>query len=337
MSRFGSIFIVAAAAFALTPVGLYFLAPARLLALLRWAMRLRSGSRLCWVEAAGSRWPYLDGGRRGGEPLVLLHGFGADKDNWALYLPYFQRHYRTICPDLPGFGENDRSSGRGYDSAHQARRLVQFLDELDIQRCHLAGNSMGGMIALRAALDFPERVLSLTLIDSAGVTGSRQSELIAAAAKGNNGLAVRSEADFDRVVRLVTYKPPSIPRRLKRALVEESARHQTALDEIFAEIVEEITCRPLNPRLAELRHPTLIIWGREDRAIDVSCVQVLERGIAHSESVVLDKTGHVPMIERPATTAGHHLDFLRRHPCGQRQAIASPPITGAVEEVEKCA
>lgn len=317
----------------LMPVALYFVAPASLLALLRWALRLRSGSRLRRVEAAGSGWPYLEGGNPAGEPMVLLHGYAGDKDNWALYLPHFRRRYRMICPDLPGFGENDRSLGRGYDSTRQAERLVQFLDALGIDRCHLAGNSMGGLIALRTALDYPGRLQSLTLIDSAGITGARQSELMAAAARGENGLAVRSDADFDRVTRMVMHKPPSMPRRFKRVMIEDALRHQASLDEIFAEIVEDISAHPLNSRLHEVRVPTLVIWGREDRAIDVSCVAVLEQGIADSEAVVLEETGHVPMVERPGETARHHLDFLRRHAAGGQPAIASPAQPAAPEAI----
>lgn len=335
MSALYALPIAAAAVVLLTPVVFYVAAPERLLALMRWALRRRSGSQLRWVDAAGSRWPFLEGGKRAGEPLVLLHGYAGDKDNWALYLPFFRRRYRLICPDLPGFGENDRSLGRGYDSASQADRLVRFLDALGINRCHLAGNSMGGMIALRVGLDFPERIRSLTLIDNAGVTGARQSELIAAAAEGTNGLAVRSEADFDRVMRLVMHKPPRMPRRIKRVMVEDAVGHQASLDAIFAEIVDEISTRPLNPRLHEVRIPTLIVWGREDRAIDVSCVAVLERGIAGSEAVILDETGHIPMVERPAETARHHLDFLRRH--GAARESESPAPTAKNAEALPCA
>jgi pimeloyl-ACP methyl ester carboxylesterase len=325
--------LILAIAAVLTPVALYLVAPARLLALLRWALRLRSGSRVRWVEAAGSRWPYLEGGNPAGEPMVLLHGYAGDKDNWALYLPHFRRRYRLICPDLPGFGENDRSLGRDYAGARQAERLVQFLDALGIDHCHLAGNSMGGLIALHTALAYPGRLRSLTLIDSAGVAGARQSELMAAAARGENGLAVRSEADFDRVTRMVMHKPPSMPRRFKRVMIDDALRHQASLDEIFAKIVEDISAHPLNSRLHEIRVPTLVIWGREDRAIDVSCVAVLEQGIAGSEAGVLEETGHVPMVERPGETARHHLDFLRRHAAGGQPVTATPAGSTAPEAV----
>ena len=70
---------------------------------------------------------------------------------------------------------------------------------------------------------------------------------------------------------------------------------------------------PLNDRLGEVTAPSLIIWGRHDRLIDVSSVSILEEGIKNSEAVILEETGHVPMIEKPKDTAFVHLRFLAKY------------------------
>ena len=71
--------------------------------------------------------------------------------------------------------------------------------------------------------------------------------------------------------------------------------------------------RPLNDRLGAINVPTLVIWGRHDRLIDVSCAEVLHAGIEDSELLILEETGHIPMIEKPKETSARQLAFLAKH------------------------
>jgi abhydrolase domain-containing protein 6 len=129
----------------------YLLAPSALLQWVRKLQRGKGGLVQKSVRVGDMTWPYLEGGNPAGKPLVLVHGFGGDKDNWSFYAPYIKQDYRLIFPDLPGFGENDRSMAPDHSIAAQAERLRGFLDTLKIGKCHLGGNSMGGAIALRFA------------------------------------------------------------------------------------------------------------------------------------------------------------------------------------------
>src|SRR3546814_16125165 len=87
------------------------------------------------------------------------------------------RGYHVIAPDLPGFGENERNPQLAYDIAAQTERLKDFIDALGLDRPHVAGNSMGGWIALRYALAYPDALASLILLNTAGVKGANESEL----------------------------------------------------------------------------------------------------------------------------------------------------------------
>ena len=89
--------------------------------------------------------------------------------------------------------------------------------------------------------------------------------------------------------------------------------HRELLDKIFWNLVDDSTANPLNDQLDQVKTPTLIIWGRHDQLIDVSCVDVLKNGIPDAESVVFEDVGHVPMIENSKGTAKHHLEFLAKH------------------------
>jgi len=109
---------------------------------------------------------YYDEGR--GEPLLLLHGFTGSKLDFHDQLPWFSDRYRVLAPDNRGHGE---SSNLGREDAYDLDILVEdlagYLDALEVQRCHLLGHSMGGMVAMRFALRYPQRLTSLILMDTA--------------------------------------------------------------------------------------------------------------------------------------------------------------------------
>jgi abhydrolase domain-containing protein 6 len=292
---------------------LYLLAPGALLGWARKLQRGRGGMAQKSIRVGDMTWPYLEGGNPAGKPLVLVHGFGGDKDNWSFYAPYIKQDYYLIFPDLPGFGENDRSLAPDHSIGAQAARLRDFLTALGIDKCHLGGNSMGGAIALRFALDFPERLHSLTLFNNAGVIGTEESELQQMVQQGESPLVPRTMADIDRLLAFVVHKPRWVPQQFKRVMFGEMKRHEALLDKIFNQIVEDALHGPLNDRLGEIKIPTQIIWGRHDKLLDVTCAVVQHEGIPHSELVVFEDVGHVPMIEKPAATARHHLAFLAKH------------------------
>lgn len=293
---------------------LYFLFPGRLVAFGRWALRKRGGTVQKHVTVDGRAWPYLEGGDPSKPLLLLVHGFAGDKDNWSMIAPYLTRDYHVIAPDLPGFGENERNPQLAYDIEAQTARLRQFADALGLDRPHIGGNSMGGWIALRYALDYPDALASLTLLNNAGVNGANESDLQKQAANEDyNPLVLASLEDADRLVAMVVHKPPYIPARLKPVFYADALKYCDQLDGIFWVIATEGRDHPLNERLGEVKVPTLIIWGRHDRLLDVSCVPVLEAGIADSRSHIFEHVGHVPMIEDPRATAEVMKGFLSRH------------------------
>ena len=296
-------------------MGTYLLFPRVLFNQGRNALRRKGRMVLKSVQVGELTWPYLEGGNPAGKAVVLVHGFGGDKDNWSFYAPYLTGEYRLICPDLPGFGENARSLDLDHAVATQAVRLRDFLDALGIDKCHLGGNSMGGYIALHFALEFPDRLRSLTLFNNAGVLGPDESELqkIVEAEGDESPLVPRTLAEMDRLMGFVVHKPRYIPGQFKKLLLEDNKPHRALLDSIFEQMIDDIQNRPLNDRLDDVTTPTQIIWGRHDKLVDVSCAATQHAGIKDSQLVILEDVGHVPMIEAPAETARHHLAFLAKH------------------------
>jgi len=255
---------------------------------------------------AGHRVVYLDRGE--GEPMLLVHGFGADKDNWTFLAANIPDAYRVIALDLPGFGESQRRDDQSYDVRAQVERLLAFADALHLERFHLAGNSMGGAISARFAIEHPDRVRSLFLLDSSGLVAPHPSELDRALAAGQNPLLVTSVDDFDRFLALGFVKPPDIPTFIKRYFAEQAVAHRPFNDKIFADVTRKRDV--LASDLPKIAAPTLILWGAQDRIIDVSAAGLFQSAIPGARLSVLEQCGHAPMIEKPKETASDYLDFL---------------------------
>lgn len=244
-----------------------------------------------------------------GETLLLLHGFGGDKDNWTRMTPFLYKKYRIIAPDLPGFGESSRISEENYSVGLQIQRIKEFKDKLGLGKIHLAGNSMGGAISAAYTLKYPEDVISLTLIDSAGVTSPTKSELTLELEKGNNPLLVKDAKDFDRLMNFNFYKKPYIPDGIKGYFAERAVKNRDFNQKIFSDIRGEPNL--VEPNLAKIKTPTLIVWGDKDRVIHPDSAFVFKKGIPDSKIYMLKDCGHIPQLERPQEVASVVQEFIK--------------------------
>ncbi len=259
------------------------------------------------VAVGDQRIRYLEGGN--GETVLLVHGFGAEKDNWTRMAKHLTPHYRVIAPDLPGFGESSKDPDASYDILSQVERLDRFVQALGLDSFHLAGNSMGGSIAGQYAARFPDKVKSLALVNTGGVTGCpEKSDFDRMLEKGENPLLADNEEGFETKLEMVFVETPWIPGPVKRHLGRQDVKNRDLLVKIFQQIHTE--GESLVPRLPEIQVRTLILWGDSDRLLHVSCTRVLEQGLPDSSTVVMKSCGHAPMLERPEETAGHYLSFL---------------------------
>lgn len=286
---------------------LYFYPPA-LMASARLVETHLAGLSSQVVTAGELDFAYYDGSPKLGETIVMVHGFGADKDNWLRMARHFSSRYHVVVPDLPGFGESSRPTG-SYDVGTQAERLADFIQALGVGKVHLVGNSMGGHIVALYAARYPDRVRSLALFDNAGVTAPHKSELFDLLEQGrSNPLVVTRVSDYDRLMDFVFVDPPVLPAPLKRYLADRAIANQVHYEAVFQQLVQRYI--PLEPELPKIQAPTLLLWGDKDRVLDVSSLDVMKPLIPHASTVVMKNCGHAPMIERPAETARHYQAFL---------------------------
>jgi abhydrolase domain-containing protein 6 len=299
---FGLILLLSA-----TVAALYF-TPATQLTVLRWVEQYRAGLTHEQLTVSDLNIHYYQGGPASGEALILLHGFAADKDNWLRFSRHLTQDYRVIAVDLPGFGESDLPPG-SYDVGTQAERLANILDALGIRQAHVLGNSMGGHIAALFAARYPDRVHSLALFGNAGIDAPRQSELYQRLRQdGANPLVVRKIEDFQALLEFVFVEPPYLPESLKTHLAERAMANAAHYDRVFEQLVNRYI--PLEHELPKISAPTLILWGKQDRVLDVSSIEVMQPLLRKPSVVIMDNVGHAPMLERPEESALLYRRFL---------------------------
>ena len=269
--------------------------------------RRRSGLRARRIAVAGIDVPYLEGGQ--GDTLVLLHGFGGDKDNFTRVARFLVPHLHVVIPDLAGFGEAMRDPAACYDIASQVARLHAFTAALGLGRFHLGGNSMGGFIAAQYAATHPHSVRGLWLLDAAGFEGAFDTaEIRRYTETGQTLLLIRSRAQFDELMATVTHRRPWLPPSLRHALADRGIHDRPLHERIFREI--GVGSPTLDSRAAAISAPTLIVWGLEDRILNPAVAPRMQALIAGSELSQLGDTGHLPMVERPGRVAADLLRFL---------------------------
>ena len=285
-------------------VYLYTTAPERAVRVaLEYERRLAGLERRELTLANGLTYVYLEGGR--GAPLLLLHGFGGNKDNFTRIAKYLTPRYRIIVPDHVGFGESSKPPQADYAPPAQAERLRAFARALGLRNLHLAGSSMGGHIALTYAALYPKEVESLWLLNAAGVWSAPPSELRRKLTEtGANPLLVQNEEDFAALVSMLTVRPLMIPRPFLDVVAQERIRNY-ALEE---RILKQLAADSVEERIRGLAVPSLVVWGQQDRVLHPGTAGILQMLLIKSEVVMMQGVGHVPMIEEPERAA---LDYLR--------------------------
>jgi pimeloyl-ACP methyl ester carboxylesterase len=268
------------------------------------------------VRTGAGRVSLLHAGR-GRQTVLCIHGLGATKASFLPTVAALADGYRVVAMDLPGFGESDKPIAAPYDSAWFARSVFDVLDALDVDRAWLAGNSMGGRIAIEAGLVDRRRVRGLMLLSPAlawlrerpwapflrmlrpelgllqpaprGVVEGLVRRLVPG---GDGGWAAAGVDEFLR-----SYLTPR-----GRAAFYASARN-IYLDEPHGD-------RGFWTRLEALACHSLFVWGRHDTLVPIAFMKHVERALPEARHVELD-CGHVPQLERPRETHAAMLDFLR--------------------------
>src|SRR5262245_15773254 len=249
-----------------------------------------------------------------GEPLVFLHGLLASSASWESVLSGCARGRPAIAVDLPGFGSSDRPWPHDYTVAGQARSLLRFFDARGIRRAVLIGNSLGGALALYAAVEHSERVAALVLVDPATPQARIPwtVRVLRAPLAGETALALALR--------------PFVAVWLKRGLYARASRvTDREIDDAWRPLKIRGTRRAALAAIrtdpsayrgleARVRVPTLVVWGERDRLLSARDAESVRSRIEGARLVLVPDAGHLPQRESPETFAAAVSDFLGRLP-----------------------
>lgn len=237
-------------------------------------------------------------------PVVLIHGTSSSLHTWDGWAAELSKTRRVIRFDLPGFGLTGPNAAGDYSMAYYVRFTAALLDQLGVARCVLGGNSLGGEVAWTTAHDHPQRVARLILVDAAGYRFQPKSiplGLVIAATPGLRELMkyVMTPGTIERSVRNVYGDPARVTPELVQRYRELALRagNREALGQ---RLQRRYTGR--DDDVKNLKLPTLILWGAQDRLIPPEYGQRFAQEIAGSKLVMFDTLGHVPQEEDPAAT-----------------------------------
>ncbi|XP_045884650.1 monoacylglycerol lipase abhd6-A-like [Micropterus dolomieu] len=301
--------------------------PGALLKAYNWFLRLRLGLVVRYSHSGSYRFCYASRGTPGGTTpsLLLLHGFSASKDMWLPVIKHLPRSQHVVCVDMPGHQGTSRTGAEDYSIQGQVGRIHQFVQSigLDKRPFHLVGTSMGGNVAGVYAAHYPDHLSSATLICPAGLVYPTESEFIIRLReleknqKEENSrmeesipLIPSTPQELEDMLKLCCHTPPKLPRQVLRGLLDNRIPNNGFYKEVFMEIVGEKSRHLLQENLHRITSPLQVIWGKEDKVVDVSGAAVLQAAVPNCQVALLDNCGHSVALERPRKAAKLITDFL---------------------------
>lgn len=253
-----------------------------------------------------------------GPPVVLIHGIGASVEYWQSNIEALAHQHRVFAVDLPGFGRSDKTAEELNETALR-QFIPRFLDSQGVERASLVGNSMGGLFALIAAVEYADRVNKLVLVDNAGFGKRVAWWLRLVSIRGVGELIFRPTPRTLRwFAKFLFYNPArQLDGWVKYAaelLALPGARR--AFLQVLRQGVSVFGLRPefqtrIQDSLKDLRVPTLIVWGHQDRVIPMSQALLGLQKIPGCEVHLFDQCGHLPQLEKAEEFNSLVLAFLR--------------------------
>ena len=258
-----------------------------------------------------------------GEPIFLLHGSFSSLHTWEVWQRELSPYFMTISLDFPGHGLTGPSKEKLYSIQDYSQLVLQLAEKLNLERFHIAGNSMGGAVALQVATTRPDRVLSLNLINASGAPPmlSNRSDTLNLSKKGGEAWIFRLARNpvFSQILLKCTPKF-LFAMNMKQVYFDPDKIEEKTLERYYELMLRKGNRQATMDRLSipkdssidfdRLDMPTLIIWGENDNWIPLSHAYQFEKAISGSKLKIFKNAGHVPMEEIPTESVAAYLSFL---------------------------
>ena len=261
-----------------------------------------------FMEVKGLKIHYRDQGQ--GYPIVLIHGTGASLHTWDAWTEELIKTYRVIRLDLPAYGLTGQDPQKRYSSIDYVNLLDAFLDQLGVKEFHLGGNSLGGLVSWLYASYHDQKVNKLLLLNPSGFPFDSTPMVIKLA----------KTPILNYFVRYITPKS-FIKKNLKEVYYNDDLITKENIDRYYDLTLFEgnrdafidrsfVERENYTDRLSLIQSPALVLWGENDEWIPAEDSEKFKAHLNNIKIVIMPKTGHIPMEERPKESVTIALDFL---------------------------
>lgn len=244
---------------------------------------------------------FYEGGKEHPQTIVLLHGFGGNALlTWMQLMPSLAKKYHVVVPDLLA-SNFIRLNAKTYSIDSEIKVVLALLDNLQISKADFVGISVGGWISLLIALEHPEKVHRLVLVESAGILTEVPE------------LAKLSLTDRDQArnfMKLLFNDPPPLPDFVLDAMVKTSTKIKDKYESVFAGFLKNSQDRLLDGKLSQIPNQTLVLHGRQDQVIPLEVGQKINAGLPNSELIILEDSGHAAVWDSSRLIKKYILTFL---------------------------
>ncbi|MDN5924318.1 MAG: alpha/beta fold hydrolase [Xanthomonadales bacterium] len=265
------------------------------------------------LQVGESRWSYYEGGE--GPTLILLHGLATDSSLWLPVAKQLSPHFHVVIPDLPGWGQSSPIAGGDVGVSAQAQRLQAFVQTLGVGRAVFIGQGFGGAIAGVYAVQHPQQVTALVLVDSFGLK-AKPTPFTQALQAGKDPYAETDRSQFQALLQTLFVQPPSVPGRIMDVFIARNQTHRAFMHSLWTRLRQPEQGLALQNVLGQLSVPVLAVWGHDDKIIDPSALESLRQGLTHASTIstsVINECGHLPPLEKPQALAQIITGFVIAH------------------------
>jgi len=288
-----------------------------------------------FTTADNARVHFRDQGNPQGSPLVLVHGSNASLHTWEPWIKILGATFRVITLDLPGHGLTGAVPSNRYDSSAQIETLAALTQHLDINRFALGGNSMGGGVTWRYALEHPDQVSAMVLVNASGLRAWREQTSSAPETSEQAPKRDRGPLAF-RLLRKPWFRSIAVHLDTKflttqglRAAFDDTSKVTDAMIELYynmsmragtraATLARFASFGPTHSSavkteadLATLKMPALILWGETDAVIPVEHANRFAQVLPNHKLIIYPEVGHLPMEEIAQRSGTDALNFLQ--------------------------
>jgi 3-oxoadipate enol-lactonase len=252
---------------------------------------------------------YLDPCPENQPVIFLLHGLGTEASSWTYQIQALgEAGFRPVAPDLPGFGRS-KFLGERWSIRETAKAISTLADQMHIERFHLAGISMGGTVALQTAIDYPERIISLILINTfATLKPKKWNEwfyLFKRYFKARlRGAGSQAELTASRIF------PRPDQEELRRELITHIRQTNPV---VYREAMQELGFYNARKKLKDINIPSLVITGENDTTVPLENQHDLAVGIPGCQQIFIANAGHGAIIDQPDEINRILVEFLNQH------------------------